>query len=401
MKTFEIFNESKKGQNGRRKFKAILYQIYPDSCVDTTKEIGTQYNLNGITWIKEYCEKALPSIKGMSLRCEFVDDERTELCGHGMTDIVDDVPVFENATVIGTFQEGYIDEVELPDGETITACIGVGEIDSSCYHNLCEKIDENIAKGIYPCGSVEIMRTAENEGIVYKYGYKDKGRIPTEFIHSGYAILGIAPSDKTAQLVELNEHKEEKNTMNVAEIKALIEQTVSAYTNQISEINQCKTDCDNKIAELNQTVETITNEKNEIAAESEKIKTALDQCREDLKKKNEELDTLWEEARALREALAEAKAKERISELNAAISEFTEEEKSYAQAEIDAFNASPIESEINSVVDKILIGIGKKAREEAAAAAVIAEQNSAKTTSVEDIFSAVEEPAAAEDANIF
>ena len=400
MKTFEIFSETKKGQNGRRKFKAILYQIYPDSCIDEANEVGTDYNLNGITWIKEYCEKALPSIKGMSLRCEFLDEERTELCGHGMTDVDDGVPIFENATVIGTFQDGYIDEVELPTGETITACIGVGEIDSSCYHNLCEKLDENIANGIYPCGSVEIMRTAENDGIVYKYGYKDKGRIPTEFIHSGYAILGIAPSDKTAKLVELNEHKEETKTMNEAEIKALIEQTVSTYTNQIAEINQCKSDCESKVAELSQAVETVTNEKNEIVAESAKIQEALEACKADLKKKNEELDALWEERNALDKALGEAKAKERIGELNAAIAEFSDEEKAFAQAEIDAFNAAPVESEINSVVDKILIGIGKKAREEAAAK-VVAEQNAANDASIEDIFSAVEEPAAAEDTNIF
>ena len=400
MKTFEIFSETKKGQNGRRKFKAILYQIYPDSCIDEANEVGTDYNLNGITWIKEYCEKALPSIKGMSLRCEFLDEERTELCGHGMTDVDDGVPIFENATVIGTFQDGYIDEVELPTGETITACIGVGEIDSSCYHNLCEKLDENIANGIYPCGSVEIMRTADNDGIVYKYGYKDKGRIPTEFIHSGYAILGIAPSDKTAKLVELNEHKEETKTMNEAEIKALIEQTVSTYTNQIAEINQCKSDCESKIAELNQTVETVTNEKNEIVAESAKIQEALEACKADLKKKNEELDALWEERNALDKALGEAKAKERIGELNAAIAEFSDEEKAFAQAEIEAFNAAPVESEINSVVDKILIGIGKRAREEAAAK-VVAEQNAANDTSIEDIFSAVEEPAATEDTNIF
>lgn len=400
MKTFEIFSETKKGQNGRRKFRAILYQIYPDSCIDEANEVGTDYNLNGITWIKEYCEKALPSIKGMSLRCEFLDEERTELCGHGMTDVVDDVPIFENATMIGTFQEGYIDEVELPTGETITACIGVGEIDSSCYHNLCEKLDENIANGIYPCGSVEIMRTADNNGIVYKYGYKDKGRIPTEFIHSGYAILGIAPSDKTAKLVELNEHKEETKTMNEAEIKALIEQTVSTYTNQIAEINQCKSDCESKIAELSQAVETVTNEKNEIVAESAKIQEALEACKADLKKKNEELDALWEERNALDKALGEAKAKERIGELNAAIAEFSDEEKAFAQAEIEAFNAAPVESEINSVVDKILIGIGKKAREDAAAK-VVAEQNAANDASIEDIFSAIEEPAAAEDTNIF
>lgn len=92
MKTFEIFSESKKkGQNGRRKFKAILYQIFPDSCVDEEAQAGTQYNKNGITWLREYCEKALPSIKGMSLKCEFLDEERTELCGHGMTDIEDGI----------------------------------------------------------------------------------------------------------------------------------------------------------------------------------------------------------------------------------------------------------------------------------------------------------------------
>ncbi len=400
MKTFEIFSETKKGQNGRRKFKAILYQIYPDSCIDEANEVGTDYNLNGITWIKEYCEKALPSIKGMSLRCEFLDEERTELCGHGMTDVDDGVPIFENATVIGTFQDGYIDEVELPTGETITACIGVGEIDSSCYHNLCEKLDENIANGIYPFGSVEIMRTADNDGLVYKYGYNDNGILPPEFIHSCYAILGIAPSDKTAKLVELNEHKEETKTMNEAEIKALIEQTVSTYTNQIAEINQCKSDCESKVAELSQAVETVTNEKNEIVAESAKIQEALEACKADLKKKNEELDALWEERNALDKALGEAKAKERIGELNAAIAEFSDEEKAFAQAEIDAFNAAPVESEINSVVDKILIGIGKRAREEAAAK-VVAEQNAANDASIEDIFSAVEEPAAAEDTNIF
>ena len=400
MKTFEIFSESKKGQNGRRKFKAILYQIYPDSCIDTKNEVGTKYNLNGITWIKEYCEKALPSIKGMSLRCEFLNEERTELCGHGKTDIVDGIPIFENATVIGTFQKGYIDEVELPTGEKITACIGVGEIDSLCYHNLCEKLDENIANGIYPRGSVEIMRTTDNNGILYKYGYKEKGRIPTEFIHSGYALLGIEPSDNTAKLVELNEHKEEIKTMTDTEIKSLIEQTVSTYTNHTAEINQCKSDCDNRVAELNQIIETITNEKKEAIVNSEKIQQALN----DLQAERDELDkkfrALYEENKVLEKALGEAKAKERIDKLNTTLAEFTDEEKAYAQAEIDAFNAAPIENEINFIVDKILIGIGKKAREKAAA--VTAEQNALNKSTVEDIFSAVDTASVTiEDNNIF
>ena len=66
---------------------------------------------------------------------------------------------------------------------------------------------------------------------------------------------------------------------------------------------------------------------------------------------------------------------------------FTDEQKAYAQAEIDAFNASPLTSEINSVVNKIYEGIGIKSVEEAAK--VAAEQNS-KTDTVEDIFAAVE-----------
>ena len=205
MKTFEIFSESKKkGQNGRRKFKLVLYKIQPDNCIDEENEVGTEYNLNGITWIREYCEQALGSIEGMFLRCEFLDEDRTEICGHGMTEIKDGVPVFENATTIGRFTKGYIQEIENEDGETILACIGEGEIDSSCYKNFCDKLDEDIAQGIYPQGSVEIMRAEDEDGIVYKYGYKDLGRIPIKFIHSGYALIGIKPSDSNAKLLELN-----------------------------------------------------------------------------------------------------------------------------------------------------------------------------------------------------
>lgn len=389
MKTFEIFSESKKkGKNGRRKFKAILYQIFPDSCVDEENGVGTQYNRNGITWLREYCEKALPSIKGMSLKCEFLDDERTELCGHGMTDIEDGIAIFENAVVIGTFSDGYIDEVELPNGETITACIGVGEIDSSCYNNLCKKLDEDITNGIYPSGSIEILRTEDNDRIMYKYGYKDSGRIPTEFIHSGYALLGITPSDKTARLVELNEtQKEDINTMNDAEIKALVEQTVASMLDHKSEISQCKEDCENQVKELNATLEAVKAEKNEAVANSEKIQAALDDCKKELDETYKKLDNLYEEMNALRDELSKAKAKERIGELNANIADFTDSEKEYAKAEIEAFNADPIATEIDFIVNKIWEGIGKKAKEEA----TVAEQNSAnQRTSIEDIFSAME-----------
>ena len=401
LKTFEIFSESKKkGQNGRRKFKIILYKIHPDNCVDEVNEVGTEYNYNGITWIKEYCEKALPSIKGMFLRCEFLDEERTELCGHGMTDIIDGVPIFEDATSIGVFTDGYIQEVEDENGEKFLACIGEGEIDSSCYHNFCEKLDENIANGIYPSGSVEIMRLPENDEIIYKYGYKDQGRIPTGFIHSGYALLGITPSDNNAKLVELNnKNKEEFIKMNETEIKALVEQVCSTFTNHTSEINECKEKCDTKVSELNELIENLTAEKDSAVATSEKIQTALDDCKKELDEAYKKESELYDEINALREELGKAKAKERIGELNSAISQFSEEEKEYAKSEIEAFNADPVTSEINSVVNKIWEGIGKSAK--AQVEKITAEQNSAKVD-IEDIFGAVDMGSgSAEDTTIF
>lgn len=401
LKTFEIFSESKKkGQNGRRKFKIILYKIHPDNCVDEVNEVGTEYNYNGITWIKEYCEKALPSIKGMFLRCEFLDEERTELCGHGMTDIIDGVPIFEDATSIGVFTDGYIQEVEDENGEKFLACIGEGEIDSSCYHNFCEKLDENIANGIYPSGSVEIMKLPENDEIIYKYGYKDQGRIPTGFIHSGYALLGITPSDNNAKLVELNnKNKEESIKMNETEIKALVEQVCSTFTNHTSEINEYKEKCDTKVSELNELIENLTAEKDSAIANSEKIQVALDDCKKELDETYKKQSELYDEINALREELGKAKAKERIGELNSAVSQFSEEEKEYAKSEIEAFNADPVTSEINSVVNKIWEGIGKSAK--AQAEKITAEQNSAKVD-IEDIFGAVDMGSgSAEDTTIF
>lgn len=394
MKMFEI--SSKQNKNGRRKFKAILYKIFPDSCVDEANQVGTDYNKNGITWIREYCEKSLPSISGMSLRCEFVDEERTQLCGHGDTDIIDGEPIFEDAVVIGIFTKGYIEDIETDEG-VITACIGEGEIDAQCYHNFVTKLEEDIANNIYPNGSVEIMHTENNEGIVYKYGYKDQGRIPTEFIHSGYALLGVAPADNSAKLIELNKkHKEDLNKMNELEIKALVSQVVDEMSNHTSEINKCKEECAAKIAEVNQALEQAISEKNEIEASSQKIKAALEKLQAEWQDLNKKYDELWEERKTLEKALAEAQAKERLNEMNSAIAEFTDEEKAYAQTEIDAFNADPITSEVNSVVNKIWEGIGRAAKEK-----TVAEQNSANDT-VEDIFSEVGSASTfKEDLNIF
>lgn len=395
MKVFEI--SSRKTRNGKRKFKLILHKIYPDSCVDEVNEVGTEYNLNGITWIREFCENALPSIKGMSLRCEFLDEDRTELHGHGYTDKADGDPIFENAVQVGTFTNGYIDEVEDENGEMITVCIGEGEIDALCYHNFVEKLDADIANGIYPNGSVEILHTDDNESIIYKYGYKSQGRIPMDFIYSGYALLGITPADSSAKLIELNEHKEELVEMNEDQVKAVVEQTINMISEHNSEMEQCRQECADKIAEANAAVETATNEKNEVEASVATLQEALDQIKAEYKELDEKYNTLWEEKKVLEKALGEAKVKERLAALNSALTEFSAEQQEYAKEQIEAFKANPLENEINTVTDAILIGIGKNAK--AVADAQAAEQNSAD---LGDIFEEIHEPVSAEtDDSIF
>lgn len=391
MKRFEI---SSKSDSGHKKFKAILYKIYSDSCVDEVNEVGTEYNHNGITWIKEYCENALDSIKDASIRCVFTDEERSEILDHGFTgvDPKTNMPTYEDAVVIGHFTNGYIDEVETEDG-VITACIGEGVIDSQCYHNLVEKLEDDAANGIYPDGSIEITRTEDNDEIIYKYGYKDKGRIPMVFKHSGYAILSARPADDYAKLIELNQkHKEELDEMTDVEIKALITQTVEELSTHTAEMNKCKEECEAQVA-------TAIAEKNEISASAEQIQKALDELRAEYSALDKKYNELCEERNALEKALGEAKAKERIAELEAAISEFSETEKDYAKAEIEAFKADPEKVEINTVTDKIWQEIGKVSREQEKKE--IAEQNAFKVD-VEDIFSeVVEANDSDEDTNIF
>lgn len=398
MKTFEL--SSRKSKNGRRRFKAILYEIFPDSCVDEVGQVGTQYNENGITWIREYCEAALPSIQGMSLKCEFLDFDRTELCGHGETEICseDGLPVFENAVVVGTFDKGYIEEIEMPDGEKKTVCIGEGTIDSLCYNNFCKKLDEDIKNGNAPFGSIEILKTGDNNGIVYKYGYKDFGRIPTVFEHSGYALLGVRPADQTAKILELNS-KEDKKVMDEAQVKALIDEVVSKTLNVIDEMNKCKEDCAAQVAAATEMIADKDSKIDELNSQIESIKSELDACKTKDSELNAAKEQLQSENDSLKATVAESEKKEKIGELNAAIASFTDDEKAYAQAEIDAFNADPIASEINSVVAKIWEGIGKKAKTDAEQ--IAAEQNAAKSN-YDDIFSEVGgKTASEEDSNIF
>ena len=399
MAIFEL--SSKKYKNGRRPFVATLYELQPPECV--VDNVGTKYNKNGITFLEEYASKYLDSIKDMSVRVEFIDDDRTMILGHGETGIEDGLPLFNNATTVGHFIEGYIDDVEI-NRETKRCVCGKGYLDEMAYQPFIKSLEEQINNGSSVDGSIEIYRTENNEAIVYLDGWHDKGRIPTEYIHSGWDFV-LCPADESSTLLELNNSKnkkEEQKKMDEKELKELIQTTISETNSKNDELNA-------QIADLNSQIETKDNTISELNASVEQLQATIDKMEADHR-------TYWEEREILEKELAKAKVAEKLAELDATLSEFNEKEKECASEDIEklkeCINAcekkdelNNVSAEINSIKSKICMDIVAK-QKKAEADAVVAEQNSVKEqkeTEVVDIFSemCMETQTEDEDVNIF
>lgn len=379
----------KQDKNGRRKFKAVLHEVFPNECIGEDG-LGVMYQDNGITWIEEYCNKALPTISGMSIRVQFLDDERTQIYGHGETDLtgekVEGLPLFENATVVGHFEKGYITDIE-DNGVTKRVCIGEGILDEMCYPNFVHWLEEQIASGDSVFGSIEIFKTSGNEGIVYLNGHKgdDIGRVPMDFMYSGFAMLDCCvPADKSSKLLELNQ-KMEVETMNeemMNQINEAVKSSISASMDKSSEFEA-------KISELNSIVEKKDEEITTLNKNIADLTTALETIKS-------EQDSYWAERDAIERELGELKAAKRIAELNDALAQFTEEETKVAEESISNFKADPLNSgvEINSIIESIKINAydaHKKAENEAKN---VAEINSKKNEgmNVDSIFGGMDMP---------
>lgn len=408
MAIFEL--SSKKYKNGRRPFIATLYELQPPECV--VDNVGTKYNKNGITFLEEYASKYLDSIEDMSVRVEFIDDERTMILGHGETGIKDGLPLFNNSTVIGHFTEGYIADVEL-NGETKRCVCGKGYLDEMAYQPFISSLEQQLNNGFSVDGSIEIYRTKNNDAIVYLDGWHDKGRIPTEYIHSGWDMV-MNPADESSTLLELNNsknNKEEKtNKMDEKQLKELIQTTISETNSKNDELNA-------QIAELNSQIE----EKDTTICE---LNASVEQLQATIAKMEADHKTYWEEREILEKELAKAKVAEKLAELDTALSEFNEKEKECASEDIEKLTTSlnacgdkkseldackkelnNASSEINAIVDKICRNIVTE-KKKAEADARIAEQNSKKDekdTETIDIFSEIcsEHELENEDLNIF
>lgn len=152
----------------------------------------------------------------------------------------------------------------------------------------------------------------------------------------------------------------------------------------ISECNSKNEEFESKITELNSALEIKTNENNDLSDKIEKLQKAIQDM-------ETEREGFYAERDALERELGTLKAEKRLAEMNTALANFTDEQKEYAKAEIEAFNADPIKSEINSITAKIYEGIGKATiASEAEKAKVLAEQNSKKI----DIFADVDDTSA-------
>lgn len=412
MKLFEL--SSKKYKNGRRPFSAVLYELQPPECV--VDGVGTKYNKNGITFLEEYAKNALDSIRDMNVRVEFIDEDQTIINGHGETGIEDGLPVFKNASTIGHCTEGYIDDVNI--NGVIKRCVcAKGFLDEMCYPDFIASLEEDLNNGIDISGSIEIYRTENNDEIVYLNGWREKGRIPTEYIHSGWDIVAN-PADPNSTLLELNNKNKEENNMdfNMDEVKSVIKTTMTelnskdeSHATEIQKLND-------QISELNSQIEN----KDSVIAEKDgqisELNASVEQLTKALADMKSDQETYWAERNLLEAELAKAKVAEKLAELDGALSEFNEEEKSVAKDDIDKLkediNAckksdelNNVSSEINSIKSKICMAIVEKQKSDEKEQKKISEQNSYGNNNVEDIFSEMymEAPVKQEleDLNIF
>ena len=381
MLSFEL--SAKKKKNGRRPFKAVLHEVFPDEVIENN--VGKQSNENGICWIEQYCKNNLESINGMSITAQFINDEETELLGHGEYEVEDGIPVFKDATIIGNAERGYIDTVEI-NGVEKRVVVAEGTIDQMRHNEFVKWLEGTIAEGVPPKGSVEIVRTEQNSKIKYLNDKFEQGRIPTVFEYSGYALLGIRPADQSAVLLEFNNNKESEEKEQMDELKTLLVELTAKI---------------DKTAEQEKVIEQNASTVAELSASVDQLKAALETVEAERNALDVKYQELWAEADGLRLLIAAEKAKARVGELNAALADFTDEQKAVVKDDIAAFEADPMSTEINSIVAKILVEIGKKAIEDGK----IAEQNAAKNKTPEDaidIFEPIyETDEKAEEVSIF
>lgn len=342
----EISSESNVA--GRRPIKLVLHEIHPDD---------SHYQENGLSWDEEFVSENLSSVCGMSITVEFLTENRDIPYGHGMTGIrdCDNLPLFEDATMVGFFDKAYIDDIEI-NGETKRVLIAEGTLDEMRYPKfvawLREHMEESVVKG-----SVEIVGKQENnKHIIYADGWKETGRVPMVYDYSGYAILGIRPADELAVIMELNNKNqtegEGEEIMN-EEMRKAIEEAVS---NVVAEQNS---KWDTYYASVQEKEAQITQLQADIAAKEAEIV----QLRADYETEMAKAAAAEAGLTEMNAKLAEMEKESKIAELNKKLEDYSDEQRAVAADDIAAFNEDPSSVEINSIIGKICTEIVRNSKD--------------------------------------
>lgn len=358
--------------DGRRRVKFALHEIYPDE---------SKCNINGITYLEEYCRNNAESIVGMPLCAAFLDDEKEVPYDHGLTGSMGNMPLFEDSVQVGSADGWEIADVEI-DGEIHRVMVACGYINQQRYPKLVEWLEKRQADGIATYGSVEFVGTPENGEIIYKDGKSigDKYRVPIEYVYSGYCILTVKPSDSSAIMLELNQAKQDKEDKEkMDEIKKLLE----ALMERLDETNACKSRIEQNEAELangRATIEELTAARDAVLAE-----------RDEAWKK---IEVMHEEIEMLQEAIAKAEVERKLSEYNAAMQTYSDEEKKVVSEEMAKFEADPVGCgiEVNQITEKIEAAAYRKMKEQHKV-----EVNAAMRVSFDDVFAPIETSSIASD----
>lgn len=386
----ELSSKSSKG--GRRKIRMVLLTLHNKD----------EKNLNGISWNEEYVLNNLDSIKGIPICASFVDSELKDIpLDHGYTETVEigdgkSEPLFNNSECCGVIEDAKIEDLEI-NGEIKRVLVGYGYLFYQRYKNFCDYLKENILLSDVK-SSIEIV--GKNGGsIIYDGGYNKELRYPQVFDFSATAILGgvVKEADENCYVLEVAQKqeklKEEKKNMEFdkKEFEEVLKSTLAEINSEKKSHDDEVSELNNKITELNSQIEA---KDADIAARDTQIaelNAKVEQMEKDMKKKDDEKEDLEKE-------VTKAKASEKLSEVEAALKDFSDEEKEVAKEDIkklkDEINAckkkselNNVTSEINSIKSKICMEIVAK-QKQAESEARISEQNS-EEVKIEDIFSEV------------
>lgn len=379
---YEISSENK--IVGRRPIKVVLHEVFPNE---------SEFQENGISWKEKFVLANLHSVTGMSIVVEFLSEDRDAPYGHGMTDIRDEdnLPLFEDATMVGHFDRAYVDDVEI-NGVTKRVLIAEGTLDEMRYPRFVAWLREHMAESVVK-GSVEIVGKPEHEGhIIYSGGWKEQGRVPQYYDYSGYAILGIKPADEAAIVMELNNKKSDKEDQTMEEKLKELMAAVTGISTGISEHNSkwdeywAKVDgLQAQITQLNADIKLKEAEIAQVHADYDKEVAAREAAEAGLTEANAAKETAEAKLVEANERIAALEGDAAKAELNAALAPYTEEQRAVAKDEIAAFIENPGSVELNSIVGKICTAIVQTARDSATS-----ESNSASQI---DVFGMTEDAA--------